>query len=418
MQQGMVFLSMATTVPTFLQKSAHGIMLPVGSLVSSQAGVPDDRVTVVIQLAGGNDGLNTVVPYGSRDYYNHRSQLAIGAPGSSRSNAGSALSIPGADGIGLHPNLTGLRELIDNGQAAIMQGIGYPNPNRSHFTSTDIWHTGNRSAQGYGWLGKYFDNTCTGKPNPKGSIAIGPKAPLALHGKTQKAVNFETEELFKWAGKDSDDSLAATYDDINRRDSMQGVSKNSQLDFLVRTSLDAQVSSDKIRKAVQVQPLVKYPDGKLAQQLQMIAAMIRAGLPTRVYYASLGGFDTHANQLNSHANLMRQVGDSLNAFQKDISTQGNGGKVLTMMFSEFGRRVAQNGSVGTDHGTAAPMFLIGDMVKPGLLGTHPSLTKLDEGDLIYNTDFRQVYATVLNDWMGADDKAILGKSYTKADVLK
>ena len=402
MQQGMVFLSMATTVPTFLQKSAHGIMLPVGSLVSSQAGVPDDRVTVVIQLAGGNDGLNTVVPYGSRDYYNHRSQLAIGAPGSSRSNAGSALSIPGADGIGLHPNLTGLRELIDNGQAAIMQGIGYPN----------------RSAQGYGWLGKYFDNTCTGKPNPKGSIAIGPKAPLALHGKTQKAVNFETEELFKWAGKDSDDSLAATYDDINRRDSMQGVSKNSQLDFLVRTSLDAQVSSDKIRKAVQVQPLVKYPDGKLAQQLQMIAAMIRAELPTRVYYASLGGFDTHANQLNSHANLMRQVGDSLNAFQKDISTQGNGGKVLTMMFSEFGRRVAQNGSVGTDHGTAAPMFLIGDMVKPGLLGTHPSLTKLDDGDLIYNTDFRQVYATVLNDWMGADDKAILGKSYTKADVLK
>ena len=420
MQQGMVFLSMATTVPSFLQKSAHGIMLPVGSLVSSQAGVPDDRVLVVIQLAGGNDGLNTVVPYGSRDYYNKRSQIAIGAPGSSQNNAGSALTVQGGsnDGIGLHPNLTGLRELVDNGQAAIIQGIGYPNPNRSHFTSTDIWQTGNHSAQGYGWLGKYFDNTCTGQPNPKGSIAIGSKAPLALHGKTQKAVNFETEELFKWAGKASDDALASTYDDINRRETMQGVTKNSQLDFLVRTSLDAQVSSDRIRKAVQKQPLVKYPDGQLSQQLQMIAAMIRADLPTRVYYASLGGFDTHANQLNSHANLMRQVGDSLNAFQKDISAQGNGGKVLTMMFSEFGRRVAQNGSAGTDHGTAAPMFLVGDMVKPGLRGTHPSLSQLDEGDLIYNTDFRQVYATVLNDWMGADDKAILGKSYTKANVLK
>jgi uncharacterized protein (DUF1501 family) len=420
MQQGMVFLSMATTVPSFLQKSAHGIMLPVGSLITSQAGVPDDRVLVVIQLAGGNDGLNTVVPYGSRDYYNKRSQIAIGAPGSSQSNAGSALTVSGGsnEGIGLHPNLTGIRELVDNGQAAIIQGVGYPNPNRSHFTSTDIWQTGNHSAQGYGWLGKYFDNTCAGKPNPKGSIAIGSKAPLALHGKTQKAVNFETEDLFKWAGKTSDDSLAATYDDINRRETMQGLSKDSQLDFLVRTSLDAQVSSDRIRKAVQKQPLVKYPDGKLSQQLQMIASMIRADLPTRVYYASLGGFDTHANQLNSHANLMRQVGDSLNAFQKDISAQGNGGKVLTMMFSEFGRRVAQNGSAGTDHGTAAPMFLIGDMVKPGLLGTHPSLTKLDEGDLIYNTDFRQVYATVLNDWMGADDKAILGKKYTKAHVLK
>lgn len=420
MQQGMVFLSMATTVPSFLQKSAHGIMLPVGSLVSSQAGVPDDRVLVVIQLAGGNDGLNTVVPYGSRDYYNNRSQIAISAPGRSKNNTGSALTLQGGgqDGIGLHPNLTGLRELVDNGQAAIMQGIGYPNPNRSHFTSTDIWQTANQSAQGYGWLGKYFDNTCAGIPNPKGSIAIGSKAPLALHGKTQKAVNFQTEELFKWAGKETDESLASTYDDINRRETMQGVAKNSQLDFLVRTSLDAQVSSDRIRKAVQKQPHVKYPDGQLSQQLRMIAAMIRADLPTRVYYASLGGFDTHANQVNSHANLMQQVGDSLNAFQKDISAQGNGGKVLTMMFSEFGRRVAQNGSGGTDHGTAAPMFLVGDMVKPGLLGTHPSLTKLDGGDLIYNTDFRQVYATVLNDWMGADDKAILGKTYTKADVLK
>ena len=199
---------------------------------------------------------------------------------------------------------------------------------------------------------------------------------------------------------------------------MQGVLKDSQLDFLVRTTLDAQVSSDRIRKAVQTQPLAKYPAGQLSQQLRMIAAMIRADLPTRVYYASLGGFDTHANQLNTHGNLMRQVGDSLNAFQKDISAQGNGGKVLTMMFSEFGRRVAQNGSSGTDHGTAAPMFLVGDMVQPGLLGTHPSLTKLDEGDLVYNTDFRQVYASVLSDWMGADDKAILGNSYTKAKVLK
>ena len=409
---------MASTVPSFLQQSAQGIMLPVGSLVSSQAGVPDERVLVVIQLAGGNDGLNTVVPYGSRDYYNNRTNIAIGAPGSSRNTAGSALSIPGADGIGLHPNLTGIRELIDSGQAAIMQGVGYPNPNRSHFTSTDIWHTGKHTGQGYGWLGRYFDHTCAGQPNPKGSIAIGSKAPLALHGSTQKAVNFETEELFRWAGKSTDDALAATYDDINRRESMQGVAKDSQLDFLVRTSLDAQISSDRIRKAVQMQPLAKYPNGKLSQQLQMIAAMIRADLPTRVYYASLSGFDTHANQLNTHANLMRQVGDSLHAFQKDISAQGNGGKVLTIMFSEFGRRVAQNGSAGTDHGTAAPMFLVGDMVQPGLLGTHPSLTTLDEGDLIYNTDFRQVYASVLSDWMGADDKSILGKSYTKAKVLK
>ena len=168
MQQGMAFLSMATTVPLFMQRSAEGIMIPLGSLVTSRAGVPDDHVLVVIQLAGGNDGLNTVIPYGSREYYTNRSQIAIGEPGSTKYNAGAALSISGVDGYGLHPNLTGLLNLMENGQAAIVQGVGYPNPNRSHFTSTDIWHTGNHTGQGYGWLGKYFDNTCTGRPTPKG----------------------------------------------------------------------------------------------------------------------------------------------------------------------------------------------------------------------------------------------------------
>ena len=145
--------------------------------------------------------------------------------------------------------------------------------------------------------------------------------------------------------------------------------------------------------------------------------MIRADLPTRVYYASLGGFDTHANQLNGHANLMRQLGGALLAFQQDLVKQGNSGKVMTMVFSEFGRRVAQNGSNGTEHGTAAPMFLIGDNVQTGLLGTHPSLSSLDEGDLVFNTDFREVYASILENWMGADSNAILGKKYQKADVL-
>ena len=418
MQQGMAFLSMATTVPLFMQRSAEGIMLPVGSLVSSQAGIPEDHTLVVIQLGGGNDGLNTVIPYGDRAYYNSRPQIAIGAPGSARQNSGAALEIPGADGYGLHPNLTGLLELMDNGQAAIIQGVGYPNPNRSHFTSTDIWHTGNHSGQGYGWLGKYFDNTCAGQPNPKGSVAIGNKSPLALHGKTQKAVNFETEELFRWAGGSVDSSLEQSYDEINRKESVHGLQSDSQLDFLLRTSLDAQVSSDKIRAAVSKKPLVNYPNGQLSQQLQLIASMIRGNLPTRVYYASLGGFDTHANQINSHANLMRQLGDALNTFQQDLGKQGNSGKVVTMVFSEFGRRVAQNGSNGTDHGTAAPMFLIGDNVQNGLLGKHPSLTKLDGGDLIYNTDFREVYASVLEDWMGADSTAILGKRYRNAKVLK
>ena len=312
---------MATTVPLFMQRSAEGIMIPLGSLVTSRAGVPDDHVLVVIQLAGGNDGLNTVIPYGSREYYTNRSQIAIGEPGSTKYNAGAALSISGADGYGLHPNLTGLLDLMENGQAAIVQGVGYPTPNRYHFTSTDIWHTGNHTGQGYGWLGKYFDNTCTGRPTPKGSIAIGNRAPLALHGATQKAVNFETEELFRWAGTSGDESLGRLYDDINRQGSANSTKDDSQLDFLVRTSLDAQVSSDRIRAAVSKRPLISYPGGQLSQQLQLIASMIRADLPTRVYYASLGGFDTHANQLNSHANLMRQLGDALNTFQKILGNR-------------------------------------------------------------------------------------------------
>ena len=419
MQQGMAFLSMATTVPMFMQQSAKGIMLPVGSLVSSQAGIPENRTLVVIQLAGGNDGLNTVVPYESSEYYLKRPQIAIGKPGTTKYSGGAALEIPGSEGFGLHPNLSGLRELIDNGQAAIMQGVGYPNPNRSHFTSTDIWHTANHSGQGYGWVGKYFDNACSGKPeaNQNGSIAIGNKSPLALYGKTQKAVNFETEELFRWAGTNGSDALENTYDKINRETTIEGVKKDSQLDFLVRTSLDAQVSSDRIRAAVAKRPLVQYPNGSLSRQLQLIASMVRADLPTRVYYASLGGFDTHANQLNSHANKMQELGDALLAFQKDLGKQGNTGKVMTMVFSEFGRRVAQNGSAGTDHGTAAPMFLIGEHVQPGLLGKHPSLSKLDQGDLIFNVDFREIYTAILNDWMGANATEILGKKYKSASIL-
>lgn len=418
LQQGMAFISTAATVPLFMQRSAHGVMLPLGSMVSSRAGVPEDRVLVVIQLGGGNDGLNTVVPYGSNSYYDLRPGLSIGEPGGTNRDGGTALAIPGADGIGLHPNLTGLRSLLDDGVASVIQGVGYPNPNRSHFTSMDIWHTANLSGNGHGWLGRYFDNSCGGTPNPEAAIAIGRSAPHALEGELQKPVTFESEELFRWAGGSVDEDLADPYDDINRSGMLSGAESGSQLDFLVRTSLDAQLSSDRIREAVAQRPLIAYPNGQLAQQLRLIGSMIRHGLSTRVYYASLGGFDTHANQLGQHGNLMRQVGGALKSFHDDLKAQGNSSRVVTMVFSEFGRRVAQNGSGGTDHGTAAPMFLVGDSVEPGLLGIHPSMERLDEGDLVYNLDFRQVYASVLDDWLGVDPNAVLGKPFKKVPVIK
>lgn len=422
LQHGLAFVSLAATAPLFIQRSARGMLLPLSPLLSSFAGVPEDRVLVVVQLGGGNDGLNTVIPYSADAYYRARPALAIPAPGrTSNNNQQAALALDDANGLGLHPSLRGFKELMDDGVASIVQGVGYPNPNRSHFTSMDIWHTADTDAQGHGWIGRYFDCTCNGTPDPQGALAIGRESPLAMTGSVQKPVTFESAELFRWMGEQLENGeskpIKGAYDDLNRAGELDSVNPDSQLGFLTRTALDAQISSERIRAAVAKRPLVQYPGGNLSRQLQMVAAMIRDGLSTRVYYVSLGGFDTHANQGGAHANLLRQLGDSLNAFYKDLKAQNNSQRVLTMCFSEFGRRVAQNASGGTDHGTAAPMYFVGDMVRPGVLGDHPSLTELDDGDLKFNVDFRCVYASVLEDWLKAPSEKILGRSYKKAKIL-
>jgi uncharacterized protein (DUF1501 family) len=417
-RQGVTLASLAATVPSFIQESAFSMMLPLGSQVSSQAGVPEDRVLVIVQLGGGNDGLNTVIPYGIDEYYRGRPTIAIPRPGDTRGNAQGCLDLDKKAGVGLHPNLTGLKELIDSGVASIVQGVGYPNPNRSHFTSMDIWHTADPEGKSTGWVGRYFDCTCNGTPHPEGAVAIGRTAPLAMIGDVQKPVAFESAELFRWLGKEVHTALDEPYQSMNRAGILKGVDESSQLGFLMRTSLDAQVSSDRIRAAVSKPSLVSYPGGNLARQLQIVGAMIRDGMKTRVFYVSISGFDTHAGQPNTHGNLLRQVGDSLAAFHRDLKAQGNDTRVLTMVFSEFGRRVQQNASQGTDHGTAAPLFLMGDMVRPGLLGKHPSLSDLDQGDLKYTVDFRSIYASVLEDWMGAPADKVLQGKFQKAKILK
>ena len=418
LQQGVTLASTMASVPWFVERSAHGIMHPLDSALSSLPGVDENRILVVVQLGGGNDGLNTVVPYFDDRYYQARSTIGIGAPGKPRPGAGEALELDENAGLGLHPGLTGLKELHDQGKVSIIQGVGYPNPNRSHFASMDIWQTGRRDGKGTGWIGRYFDNTCNGTPDPQGAVAIGRQAPLALMGDVQKPVAFENAGLFRWTGQDLHAALGEPYDAIVRAGALEGVDSDSQQSYLMRTSLDAQVASDRIRKAVAKRTLVNYPGNRLAKQLKMVGAMIRDGLSTRVYYASLGGFDTHGSQLGSHNNLMNQLGGALKAFQDDLAAQGNEDRVLTVVFSEFGRRVAQNGSGGTDHGTAAPMFLVGSRVRPGILGNHPSLGDLDRGDLKFGIDFRSVYAGILGDWMQADSEAILGRKCTPAQILK
>jgi uncharacterized protein (DUF1501 family) len=416
LQQGTTLASLVATTPLFIERTARGIMLPLDSLVRSQAGVPEDRVLVVVQLGGGNDGLNSVVPYGSDSYYRLRPSLGIAAPGR---GDGAALQLDADQGIGLHPSLRGIKELIDEGSAGIVQGVGYPNPNRSHFTSMDIWNSADTNGTNNGWIGRYFDNTCGGTPDPEAGIAIGRQSPLAMQGATQMPVSFERSELFRWMGVDLDSKLEEPYESIADTPHTGLVEEaDSQASFLKRTAMDARVSSDRVRRAVSATPLVPYPNSNLSNQLRMVAAMIRAEMQTRVYYVTLSGFDTHANQAQQHARLLEQVGDALLAFQRDIQAQGNQSRVMTMVFSEFGRRVAQNGSGGTDHGTAAPMYFIGESLQPGLHGIHPSMERLDNGDLVHTIDFRSLYATVLKDWMGADPSQILAGRWNTVPLIK
>lgn len=406
--RGMVMASAAVTVPWFLDRSAAALAGPLGA-GTSLPGVDQDRILVVVQLGGGNDGLNTVIPLGDSAYYAARPGIAI--------REAEALQLGGRAGVGLHPALTGLKDLHDEGMLSVVQGVGYPNPNRSHFVSMDIWQTADTSATGDGWLGRYFDNECAGSPEC-GGIAIGRTAPLAMEGRKVKPVAFETADLFRWTGEDLHEAMAEPYQDLTRG---AAPADDSSLAFLTRTAMDAQVSSEMIRRAVSATPLVNYPRTDLGRQLAMIGAMIRAGMRTRVYYASMSGFDTHSGQGGAqgrHAQLLGQFGGAVKAFYDDLRAQGNDGRVLMMSFSEFGRRVGQNASNGTDHGAAAPMFLMGPMVRAGVMNPHPSLKDLEDGDLKYTVDFRSVYSAALGDWMGANASAALGGVHRPARVIQ
>jgi uncharacterized protein (DUF1501 family) len=429
---GLTLASAAVAVPSFIQRSALGMQPAAG--LSSIPGVPEEHVLVVIQLSGGNDGLNTVIPYHDDNYYRARPVIGIKADQVLKLGGG------GNNDVGLHPAMTGFKDLYDDGMMTVVQGVGYPNPNRSHFKSMDIWHTADTTATGDGWLGRYFDAECCGygkgeggkpdgsKPEPIGQpgIAVQRDAPLAMRGRKAQPIAFENAESFRWTGGLEKKDLTKYYDKLtqNEGEAKQAVQRggDANSNFLTRTALDAQVSSDLIRKAVSASPRVPYPGGnKLGEQLQMVASMVNAKLKTRVYYVTLGGFDTHDNQGGAQgrqAQLLTQLSAAVKAFYADLKKTGNESRVLTMVFSEFGRRVAQNGSNGTDHGTAAPMFLFGPMVQAGVATRHPSLTDLDNGDLKFGTDFRSVYAGILGGWLKADAKTILEGSYAPAPVVK
>jgi uncharacterized protein (DUF1501 family) len=420
------------TLPVFLEKTFFALDALAADAATQIVTGKDGTILVVLQMAGGNDGLNTVIPYADDAYHVARPRLRLAAD--------QVLKID--NHIGLNPKLSGLKSFYDEGHLAIVQGVGYPNPNRSHFRSTEIWQTASDAdhTSNDGWLGRYFDNCCSGA-DPTVGVAIGGETPQAFAAKNPTGVTFSRPEQFRFQpsargngqmsaeemffrelneGAAGDESGTAVSNAGGSIGAIPGKTKNdlSTLDFLQRTALDAQLSSDKILAiARKYKSTVPYPQGQLAASLNIIARMIAGGLATRVYYASQGGFDTHAGQINTHERLIGEFNEAASAFVADLKQQGNFDRVLLMTFSEFGRRVQENANGGTDHGAAAPMFVLGGAVKAGLFGKHPSLTDLDRGDLKFNTDFRSVYGTVLDRWLKAPSQIVLGRKFAGLAIV-
>ena len=358
---------------------------------------------VIIQLSGGNDGLNTVVPFRNDIYYKSRPQLAI--PKSS------VLQLN--DELGLHPALSGLRSLFEAGDLSILNGVGYPNPDRSHFRSMDIWHTASNSDEIWetGWLGRYLDASCGTCESPHQAIEVDDNLSLAMKGKQLKGMAMASpQRLVRNIGGTHMKALT----DLNGDQAHD----HDNLGYLYKTMVETVNSAAYVQEKVKTyRSRANYPQNPFAANLKTIAELIGAGMETQVYYAAMTGFDTHARQQGTQERLLGIYGDSMKAFVDDLKEQGHFEDTLIMTFSEFGRRVAQNASGGTDHGTANNVFLMGGSVKPGLWNELPSLTDLDNGDLKYRLDFRNIYATLLDKWLNVSSEKVLKRPFETLDII-
>jgi len=395
--------SAALSVPGFLGATARA----AGPDTGRRAGVPESRVLVVVQLSGGNDGLNTLIPYTAGAYYQLRPRLAVPER--------EVITLPGT-GHGLHPRMRPIARMLAEQKASIIQGVGYPNPNRSHFASMDIWHTGDTRGRAHqGWIGSAMDQVAPSAPIA--SVALDETAPLATRGRKSRPVTFQDPAQLRWVGGVRDKALDEAQARMLSGDPEADPEAGDELAFVRRLVADGRVTGARIRRAAERKTETAFPAQPLARQLAMVSGMIRDQMPTRVYYTALGGFDTHAAQGPAHARRLGIFAESIAAFYRELEATGHAGRVLTLAFSEFGRRVAENGSGGTDHGTAGPLFLFGPMVRPGLLGDPVSLENLEAGDLRYRVDFRSIYTTLLGRWLGADPEAVLGRAFRPARVL-
>jgi uncharacterized protein (DUF1501 family) len=408
-KDGLLVVSAGMVMPAIFSRgvaSAHAQALG-GSHIAQAA---NDRTLIVVQMAGGNDGLNTVIPFTDPLYQQARPTLGI--PDAQVLHLDTRL--------GLHPNLAPLKQLWDAGHLAIVEGVGYPNQSLSHFQAMDIWQTLDLNGNGSeGWLGKLVAGLVDQEGHPFKALDVGVQTAQALSSISTPVPTLssvQTYNLYRDPA-DTDGGNARLQALLNLYNSYPKTAPYAAL--LDTTALDAQQGSRQLHQAnAQYQPTVTYPNGPFAAGLKILAEAIVQDLGLRVGYVTLGGFDTHANQQQTHDALMTTLANGLSAFYTDLAGHGKADNVVVMTWSEFGRRVEENGSQGTDHGTAAPMFVLGNAVNKGIFGEPPSLSNLDSnGNLKYTIDFRSIYATVLDRWMGASSKDVLGGSFGAQNFL-
>jgi uncharacterized protein (DUF1501 family) len=416
LKAGASFVSIGMTAPAFLTRTAE--------LIEAAPTTPTaNRILVVMQWSGGNDGLNTIVPFGYPEYYTARPRIAIPP----------AAVLPLSATLGWHPSLAALKARYDQQQVAVIQNVGYPNPNRSHFRSMDIWHTAEPSRPvSQGWLGTYIANCCRGAGVPASEAevqawSVGSTLPLALWVQHVVVPTISSVASFSF----QTDGAAPTTERTLRATTLQQLLQQSTTasprayEELTRTIFgDAVATAERLQRiASSYTPKEPFPSRGFGPPLRTVCQLIQARLGTRIFYVQNGGFDTHSNQVASsggtpapttgvHADLLSNFAASVEAFLRELENIGRLQDVVILTFSEFGRRLADNDSLGTDHGAAAPLFVIGPPVKGGIYGNDPDFRNLDSSkDLRFQIDFRSVYATIIRDWLGGDPTTVLGGAF-------
>jgi uncharacterized protein (DUF1501 family) len=399
--QGASLLALAPAVPQFLANTARA------------AEVGKDTVLVVIELSGGNDGLNTVIPYADDNYQKARNTL--------RHNKDQVVKIN--DVIGLNPGMRSLDAMLKRGEVAIVQGVGYPNPDRSHFESMDIWQSADpKRKTRSGWIARGATDL-TDKRGNVPIMQIGQKElPLALQGAPGSVVSINDQRAYRLDIGAGDATHLKAKRKLLEEVAKPDESSDDLLQFVRRRQVQTYTTLDKIQEVLEspATPNRGFGGGNLAAKLLLVARLIEKGFGTRVFYVNLDGFDTHANQAAMHQQLLQELADSLTNFFQMLQQQGHDKRVLAMTFSEFGRRVNENGSKGTDHGSGSCLFVVGPGVKGGPVNAHPSLKPEDlaSGDVKFNIDFRRVYATLLDRWLGCDSKVVLAGEFPHLELLK